>query len=353
MKEQIQRNFKDFHDKIRIKDLDREEESNKILREKRDILLKDIKTYFDKKNKDLDTQEQIKYEWFNQGSYAMYTGVKPLDDSDFDIDVAIVLDINKENYSNPTTVKKWIFEALDTKINRTVLWKKPCITVQYTKAGEEKYHVDFAIYAGNNDDNKYYLAKGKETSISDEKKWDESSPKELKDSINNRFEGSEEKKQFKRVIKYLKRWKEENFKSENSGTGKPTGIALTALIYKHFTPFVKDHFTNTPEVNDLSALLNSVSHIINSNIWSEIEIHLPVPPYNNLFSEMTSIQMEKFKEKLTTLKNKLEEAQENIDPHEASKLIQKVLGSDFPIIEKEKISVRSSMPAMTSSGESA
>ena len=55
----------------------------------------------------------------------------------------------------------------------------------------------------------------------------------------------------------------------------------------------------------------------------------------------------------TTLKNKLEEAQENIDPHEASKLIQKVLGSDFPIIEKEKISVRSSMPAMTSSGESA
>ncbi|MBL4561181.1 MAG: hypothetical protein JKX79_09375 [Labilibaculum sp.] len=353
MNEQVQKSFRDFHDTIRIKDLDREEESNKILREKRDILLKDIKSYFDKKNEDLDPVDHLKYECFNQGSYAMYTGVKPLDDGDFDIDVAVVLNINKENYTNPTTVKNWIFEALDTKVNRKVLWKKPCITVQYTKAGEEKYHVDFAIYAGENEDEKYYLARGKETSVSTEKRWDESSPKELKEKINDKFEDSEERKQFKRIIKYLKRWKEEKFKGENSGTGKPTGIALTALAYSHFNPHVKDVFTNEIEIDDLDALLYTVTQIHNSSIWSEIEVYLPVSPYNNLFSEMTPKQMEKFKEKLTILKTKLEEAQANIDPHEATKLINKVLGSDFIIIEKEAISERSSRPAITSSGESA
>ncbi|MRT94583.1 nucleotidyltransferase [Ancylomarina sp. 16SWW S1-10-2] len=353
MNEQVQKSFKDFNDKIRITDLDYEEESNKILREKRDILLKDIKSYFDKKNEDLDPKDHLKYKWFNQGSYAMYTGVKPLEDSDFDIDVAIVLNINKDDYENPTIVKKWIFEALDTKVNRTVKWKKPCITVQYTKAGEERYHVDFAIYAGVNDDDKYYLARGKETSNTSEKRWDESSPKELKNKINNKFDDAEERKQFKRVIKYLKRWKEEKFKGENSGTGKPTGIALTALAYSHFNPRIKDVFTNEIEIDDLDALLYTVTQILNSSIWSEIEVYLPVSPYNNLFSEMTLKQMEKFKEKLTTLKTKLEEAQGNIDPHEATKLINKVLGSDFIVIEKEAISERSSRPAITSSGESA
>ena len=78
MNEQVQKSFRDFHDTIKIKDLDREEESNKILREKRDVLLKDIKSYFDKKNKDLDPVDHIKFKWFNQGSYAMYTGVKLL-----------------------------------------------------------------------------------------------------------------------------------------------------------------------------------------------------------------------------------------------------------------------------------
>ncbi|MDF4203104.1 hypothetical protein PXD56_09065 [Maribacter sp. SA7] len=353
MNEQIQKCFRDFHDKIRIKDLNREEESNKILREKRDILLNDIKTYFDKKNKDKEPEEKINFKWFNQGSYAMYTGVKPIDDGDFDIDVAIVLNLNKDDYSNSTTVKKWIFEALDTKANRTVLWKKPCITVQYTKAGEEKYHVDFAIYAGENEDGKYYLARGKETSVTAEKRWDESSPKELKEKINNKFQESEERKQFKRIIKFLKRWKEEKFKGENSGTGKPTGIVLTALTYKHFSPCVKNNFTNEIEVDDLDALLYTVTQINNSSIWSEIEVYLPVSPYNNLFSEMTTIQMDMFKEKLIALKTNLEEAQENIDPHEATKLIHKVLGKDFPVIEKEAISERSSRPAVTSSGESA
>lgn len=352
MNEQVQKSFKDFHERIRIKDLDRNEESNRILRDKRDILLGDIESYFTKKNEGKNSGDCIKYDWFNQGSYAMYTGVKPIDD-DFDIDVAIVLNIDKADYSNPTTVKKWIFEALDKKANRNVVWKEPCITVQYTKSGEEMYHVDFAIYAGNNEDKKYYLARGKETSISSEKRWDESSPKELKDKINNKYQNSEERKQFKRIIKYLKRWKDEKFKSENSGTGKPTGIALTALAYNYFTPHTKNLFTNEVEIDDLDALLSTVKQIFNSSIWSEIEVYLPVPPYNNLFSDMTSKQMEKFKEKLTTLKTKLSEAQENIDPHEATKLIHKVLGSDYPIIEKQSTSERSSKPAVSSSGESA
>ncbi|TKG92892.1 nucleotidyltransferase [Puteibacter caeruleilacunae] len=352
MNVQIEKCFKTFHDRIKISDLDRKEQSNMVLREKRDLLLEDLKLYFRKKNVTRKSDEHLNFDYFNQGSYGMYTGIKPID-GDFDIDVAIVLNIDKTDYPNPTTVKKWIFEALNAKNNRTVLWKKPCITVQYTKAGEEKYHVDFAIYAGANQDGHCYLARGKETSIPKEKRWEESYPKALKEKINEKFINDEERHQFKRIIKYLKRWKDEKFKQENSGTGKPTGIALTALAFNHFSPHVRDFFTNETKINDLTALTKTVESINISSIWSEINIQLPVPPYNNLFKDMTSIQMEKFKEKLSKLKLNLEEAQKNVDPHEASKLIQQVLGNDFPIIDKEDVSKKSPKPSITHSGESA
>ena len=352
MAKNIKSAFEEFHDIIRITNLDKEEENNKILREKRDLLLEDIGKHIKKLNEDRSSKDQITYETFNQGSYAMNTGVIPLDGDDYDIDTAIVFNINIEDYPDPTTVKQWVHDALTKKNNRTVDWKTPCITVQYTKAGEDMYHVDFAVYAYDEDSDKYYLARGKKNSLEENKYWDESSPKELKDAINNKFEDREDRYQFKRAIKYLKRWKDEKFSSE-TGNGKPTGIALTALCYDHFSPKTVDTFTGDKDVDDLQALLDVVNEILNSAIWSDIEIYLPVPPSNNLFEDMTSTQMDKFKTKLITLKDKLNDANNSVDPHEASKLIEKVLGSDFPIIEKEKTARAFTAPAMVNSGESA
>ena len=66
----LQDAFLEFHDNIKLDD------ENETLREKRDILLKVLKDHI--------SDEAASYSTFNQGSYAMGTGIKP-DNGDYDI----------------------------------------------------------------------------------------------------------------------------------------------------------------------------------------------------------------------------------------------------------------------------
>ncbi|MEM9919262.1 MAG: nucleotidyltransferase, partial [Bacteroidota bacterium] len=232
----LQSEFNKFHEKIKLHD----RADNAILREKREMLEKELREYFAKKAKEEGTAK-ITFSVGNQGSYSMGTGIRPLDNEDYDIDVMILLNISKDDHK-PVAVKKWVYQALD-RSNRTVEDKKPCVRVQYHKNGKKLYHVDLAIYANENSDGKTYLSWGKFKSAPADKKWEISEPEALKDKINKRFKNSDDQQQMKRVIRYLKRWKDIKFK--NTGHGKPTGIALTALAYNLFTPQIdRDTFSS-------------------------------------------------------------------------------------------------------------
>src|SRR5699024_7505688 len=108
----------------------------------------------------------------NQGSYAMHTGIKPLDD-DYDIDVGRYIDMSKESI-NPGHAKQSILNAVEHH-TKDVKMKHYWITDTYA-AG---YHVDITVYAAENADGKVYLAKGKPTSTKEDKCWEESNPKDL------------------------------------------------------------------------------------------------------------------------------------------------------------------------------
>lgn len=331
MAKHLQKQFIQFHENIKLTDT----EENKQLREKRDTLVSDLRDYFAKKAKEEGTAK-ITFDWENQGSYSMGTGIKPLESNDYDIDVMLLFNFSKDDYQ-PVKVKDWVYEALDKKAKRTVEYKKPCVRVQYIKAGEEHFHVDLALYANVNDDSKTYLSKGKPTSSTAEKKWEESNPKALKDKINNRFSDSDDRQQMKRIIRYLKRWKDLKFKSQ--GNGRPTGIAFTALAYDHFSPEIsRVPFNSSVEPNDLVAMRKLVSKIIEQFSWwnSRITTYLPVEPGNDLFEKLSDEQCKTLKEKLENLKSVLEKAENEPDPHEASKMLNKELEEDFPIVEKDQ-----------------
>ena len=132
----LQSEFIDFHNTIKL-DIE-----NATLREKRDILLKKLK--------DKISEDAASYTSFNQGSYAMGTGIKP-DDGDYDIDVGLKFDINQDDYSDPIEVKKWVKNALDGHTKKVVI-RRSCVTVTYQGDGEDAYHVDFAVYAAKNPD---------------------------------------------------------------------------------------------------------------------------------------------------------------------------------------------------------
>ena len=98
----LQSYFNSFHDNIKLS-----YDDNKVLRDKRDELLEFLKE---------NMPEGITSpEIFHQGSYAMYTGIKPFEDGDYDIDVGLFFDISKDDYENPVTAKKWVYDALKDK----------------------------------------------------------------------------------------------------------------------------------------------------------------------------------------------------------------------------------------------
>jgi hypothetical protein len=335
--------FKEFHDVIRLK------EENEILSSKRDIIIKRIK---DK----LPEETDVTFTIFNQGSYAMNTGIKPLD-SDYDIDVGLYFDMSKDDV-DPIVAKNWIYNALvghtsDVKI------KTPCVTVTYA-AG---YHVDVTVYAANNRDGKVYLAKGKPNGKEEDKRWDESNPKDLIKEIRDHLSNKDDRRQFRRIVRYLKRWKDIKFSSVN---GKPTGIALTSCVF-YWLDIQKenDAFTGTTSYKDLDALINIVSRMISNfqieyvkiddeyKFMPRLRVYLPVEPRPELFVKMTYKQMETFKEKLEELLKALEEAKEKTDPTDAAEILKKQFGDDFPVPEKSTTGKKSMASAVISSSESA
>ncbi len=321
----LQREFEEFHDAIKLKEYD----ENELLREKRDKLVNKLKNNI--------SEEAASFTIFNQGSYAMGTGIQP-EKGDFDIDVGLRFNIDKDDYPDPLVPKKWVYDALEGHTKKVEI-RRSCVTVTYQDGNDSKFHVDFAIYANNNSDNKMYIAKGKPNSDAKYIFWEESDPDGLKDIIRNKYSDTEDKMQFRRVIRYLKKWKAHN--SYMSGNGVPTGISITVLAYELFSVSkVHDDYSGEEKYDDLSALKNFVHKIKDKFKYSycsedgeyyyTIEQKLPVAPYNNLFSKMTYKEMQIFYEQISILEDKLLEASYKDKKSEACEILIKVFGEDFP-----------------------
>jgi len=325
----LQSAFLDFHDKIKLDD------ENETLRDKREILISKLKKNI--------SDEAASYTKFNQGSYAMHTGIHP-DDGDFDIDVGLKFYINKDDYSDPIKVKKWVKDALEGH-TKSVEIRRSCVTVQYQQGDEPLYHVDFAVYAASNNDEKLYIAKGKENSLSENRIWEVSDPQGLIATISSRYLGKEGE-QFRRIIRYLKKWRAYKFSS--SGNSAPTGIALTVLAYHYFSPSsTYDSVSCVTSYDDFDALYNLVQDIKNQFSLSydsesgeyrhSIQTSLPVEPYNDLFEKMTLKQMDSFYEKLINMISLLDEAKDKSKLSDACSVMVKVFGEDFPIKSERSI----------------
>ncbi len=306
--------FRRFDEKIK---LNRFEEHAK-LREKRDRILTRLRD-------NLST----KFEWFNQGSYAMGTGVEPLN-GDYDIDIGIVFALDRRSY-DPVTVKEWVYKAVEKHTTR-VEWRRPCITVYYQQAGELLYHVDLAILAKDSATGALHLAIGKQHAEKGQREWQEDDRKGFMGLVENRFTG-EDAAQFRRVIRYLKRWRDLHFASE--GRAAPTGLGLTVAAYQWFQPLKKVVYNNT-DYDDLGATVSLVRSI-HGNFTSGVDpatnqagvrltVRFPVAPRDDVFARMTNQQMVEFRQRLAQLVTWLEEARTT----GSTAGLRRAFGDDFP-----------------------
>jgi hypothetical protein len=326
MAKNLQEAFIEFNATIKLDFSD-----SQPLRDKRDLLLNELQAHLGKIF--FEKGIRISFTSKNQGSYSMGTGIEPLEGQDYDIDIMLLFNVATHEYT-AKEIKNIVFDGVN-RHNRNVEILKPCVQVCYSLNGLPLYHIDLAVYSNKGD--KTFLSK-KPKYKTDDEVWELSEPEKLKSIIDNYGESKEAQDQFKRVIRYLKRWKDLNFRSTKFG--KPTGISITAIALDGFIALVEldDPIAKTYKVDDLMATLQLVEYFINQfdSFSHEIVVNLPVEPYNDLFSKMTPTQKKTLKEKLENLKEKLIQAQSEVDPNLASLILKKaqVFGDDFPEIPK-------------------
>lgn len=335
----LQKYFKEFNNNIKM-DFDEKKE----LAEKRDILLQKLR----------DSNKLPSFKELNQGSYAMYTGVDPVDsDKEYDIDVALRFDADKSDYE-PMDLKNIIYEILENHTEYGAKIKNPCVTVTYKKDGETAYHVDLVVYTYENKDDtesQLYLARGKD-SKPEEISWEKSDPKALVDLINEKYaDNSDDKEQYRRIIRYIKRWKNLNF--DSSGNEEPPSIAITLIAQEKFEVSKKYDILEEKWIyDDLKAVINFVKSIQNLFRYEKTDnkgrdlysIKYYIPSSLNfednveLFRKMSDIQMTNFKNKIDNLVKKLENVEDEPDEIEQCKLLNKIFGDDFKVPEKKNAS---------------
>ena len=347
----VQKQFIEFDEAIKLKRAD----ENATLAEKRERVQNRIAEGIARQK--AEGKKIPAYRFFNQGSYAMRTGVKPVED-DFDIDVGIEFDLNRADH-DPVDVKLWVYDAVKNH-TKDVEIRRPCVTIWYQQSGEPIYHVDLAVYASaeaNSGD--MWLATGKEKSAGEKRQWEASDPKGLILRVAERF-ANEDAKQFRRCIRALKRWKNEQFAS--GGHAAPKGIAITAAAYHWYSPRSRlDPVSNISRRDDRDAMRALVDVMLarfgrevsaDGVLAERLRVDLPVTPRNDLMSRMTDVQMVAFRRKLEELQQALDSSATDPDPHTACETLRKQFGDEFNVPTKEE-TAEPRAPAIVSSGHSA
>lgn len=353
----VQKQIVQYDDAIRLTRYD----ENATLSGKRDAVLNKLRSRFANMRK--EGREVPYFRTFNQGSYEMGTGIDP-ENGDYDIDVGLDFNVAKTKYENPVDLKSLVYEALDGHTPLGTVVRRSCVTVMYQIDGEQAYHVDLAVYACDDPDvepRTLYLARGKLNSGLEHRAWDPSAPKEFSKWVAERFK-DEEEEQFLRTIRVLKSWKSCQF--DHRGNGSPPGIGLTIAAGRLFRPeVVIDPVSKKATFDDCKSLRALVDSMIRNFSMTASEdkpgtfverlvLTFPVTPGKDVFTKMSDGQMATFKEKLTTLRDVLDEAAREEDPVEACKKMRKQFGDRFPVPTKED-TAQARGPAITSSGVSA
>ena len=335
----IQQRFLKFHNAIK---LSREDDAYKKAREKDDSVTNDVKKAF------RDAGYSV-IEDFIQGSLAMHTGVKRKGE-DFDIDRAVVIDIANAP-DDPVKPKIVICdEVLEKRGFKNAKVKKPCVTADYAS---ENLHIDYPVYRKSG--GAYELAIGKRGSDETQRYWDQADPKGLKDWVVDKsgYGGSADAKvfQFYRVVRYLKRWRDEKFSSDICRKIYSIGIAVMAK--QCCNPVMDDEGRPI----DLTALKNTVSAMLTRGYFINqgddtyvVSVILPVPPYREIFHNNCKNTGTQFRNKLKSMEGKLNDAIAEEDEKKQCEILKDLFGDDFPDCEEAKKADRSDKRRFATAG---
>lgn len=326
----LKKEFADFYKEIRI-----DKETN-ALREKREILEEDIKSKLPDILKDHNISvSRSDIRMIDQGSYKYNTTIS---DDVVDRDVAVMIPLDISVYFDPRKTKGYLRDAINIPA-RTVSIKEPCVRALYYENGEEWLHIDLPLYAQY--ENSVYLARGKE--YSSDYSWESADPDGLNDYLCSQINGNA---QLRRVICFIKKWRNEQYSGSTNDHEVPPSIGLTLLACECFSAQSTDDGDD-----DLLSLQKTMKGMLDrftytfddkGNLVRTITKNLPVTPYTDVFKKMkdsSSTYMTTFYNRLSKAVDNLTNAVNVESAHDAGKYVQKVLGDGFTVPAKEPVAV--------------
>ena len=316
----IQTHFEKFHDKIK---LGREDDTYKKARDRDDSIKTEVKTAFSEAGYPVVAD-------FIQGSLRTHTGIVPIS-GDYDIDRALVIDKEKAP-ENPVTPKKKALDVLDERGFKNAKIKKPCVTADYAS---DNVHIDFIVYKRSGD--QHYLAVGKENADEHNREWSAADPLGLiawidDDSDYDKDDAKDVLAQFRRLVRYLKRWRDVQF--SDTVAAKVYSIGLTVMVKKEFQP----SFSTEGARQDLTAMRATVEAILDAGYFDKeednkyrVRVDLPAEPWRDIFYGSSLDTGTQLYNKFNHLKNQLEKAEGLSDEREQCEILNKLFGDDFKV----------------------
>ncbi|MCY3768527.1 MAG: nucleotidyltransferase [Gammaproteobacteria bacterium] len=320
----IQTHFDKFHDRIK---LGREDEAYKSARERDDSIKAEVSDAFK------DAGYPVTAD-FIQGSLKTHTGVKPID-GDYDIDRALVIDDDVAP-DNPVTPKKKVLDVLEGRGFKDAKIKKPCVTADYAS---DDVHIDLIIYKRDGD--QHYLAVGKKNSDEENREWSGCDPLGLIEWINDDSDYGDDaevkRNQFRRLVRYSKRWRDVQFSDE--AAAKVFSIGLTVMLKEQFAP----SFSTEGARQDILALHNTVAAVLNAGYFNEeeegryrVRVDLPKSPYREIFFGSSLETGTQLYNKLNRLVEQLDKAAGEADERTQCEILNKLFGDDFDVPDPPK-----------------
>jgi len=278
----------------------------------RDAIKRKIASHF--KTKGYDAPEFI-----GQGSFTMGTSIRPLKGY-YDLDMGVCLHglgTDSDDWPKTETIHNLIYNAVAGHTSIKPVRKLACIRVVYKSPymdqGEISYHIDLPVYAI---EDSFWNGQRMVIGFRGDKQWSESSDLEAfaKWFLTRCQTNLRDRDQLKRIVKYLKAWKE----NQPTYPKLPSGMILTVLAAKNFKPDTRDDVALIKTVEEFNYLLG----------WM-FSIKKPTVPESNLAEFMTDPEIDNFMSRLEKFAKIGRAALESKGQKQSAKYWQQLFGSRF------------------------
>ena len=263
--------------------------------------------------------------FYSQGSFPLGTNLNPIKKTasdgsvkeEYDLDDGVYFICLESDRKEPSTYHDRIKKAVDGHAE-SVIDKTTCVRVVYA----DGHHIDLPSYWLEKDGNVPQLAHKSKDFIN-------SDPKAFKDWVDDKISATNHSGQLRRIIRYLKAWKDYR-ENQNSSLKLLSGFILTILACNHFSENGRDDLAIKETVEAIKRRLNT-----------NFACYRPTVPTNEDLLESFSKNVV-----IKELESFIDNAQKAIDSDckkTASEHWRKLFGDRFPLgKEEEKSATHSS-----------